>query len=145
MTSGTKLVLALVAGAAGVALLRTLCVPVGSFREGLDRLQWAMPADSVEAALGLPNRICTDAGVGHLDVRGEDRGGLLEALAAATAERWIYSERPPEGPVRRDPDPECRAPVLATELGFDSGGRLRWYVRESQQTPVAFDPTIVQR
>lgn len=145
MKTGTKLVLGLVGFAIVVAALRTLCVPVGSFRDGLDRLAWGTPADSVEAALGLPNQICTDPGVDHLDVRGEDAERLQEALAAATAERWVYTARPPRSLVLRDPDSACRAPVMATELGFDTNGRLRWFVREAQQTPVAFDPSILTR
>ncbi|HUP01831.1 MAG TPA: hypothetical protein VM737_09980 [Gemmatimonadota bacterium] len=142
MKSGTKVVLLLLVGAAAVALLRTLCVPVGSFRAGLDRLTWGVPADSVVQVLGLPNEICTDPSLDHLDIRGSGAGELEDVLAAATAERWVYSERPPSRPVRRSDDPACQAPIMATELGFDAGGRLRWIVREAQQTPVAFDPTL---
>lgn len=142
MTSGSKLVLVLVGGAAAVAALRTLCVPVGSFREGLDGLAWGMTADSVRSVLGSPNRICVDPGIEHIDLRG-DTERLRAALASATNERWVYSERAPDRPVVRDPGPDCQAPITATELGFDADGRLRWYVREAQQTPVAFDPSIV--
>lgn len=143
MKSGTKLVVVLIGATIAVAALRTLCVPVGSFREGLDRLAWGLPADSVLGVLGPPNRICTDPTVSHLDLRGTGAEAVRRAIAGATTERWIYSERPPRGSAPRDPGPACQAPVMATELGFDATGGLRWVVRETQQTPVAFDPALV--
>lgn len=137
MSSGTRLVLVLVAVAIALAALRTLCVPVGSFRAGLDELRRGMPADSVEALLGGPNRICLAPDLQHLDLP----GGLdREALAATTAERWIYSDRPPPDDPPRIEGPDCRPPPAATELGFDRAGRLTWLVRETLQTPVEVDP-----
>lgn len=141
MASGTRLVLGLVAAALAVAILRTVCVPVGSFRAGLDGLEWGMPADSVRAALGPPNRICVGGEVEHVDPpAGLDRA----ALAAVTAERWIYSERAPEDEPPRVPGPDCRSEPTATELGFDAGGRLRWFVRETLQTPAETDPALAR-
>ena len=143
MKSGTRLVLVLLGAAVAVALLRALCVPVGSFRAGLDRLTWGVPADSVAEALGAPNEICLGPGLEPPETRGSGAGEVRAALQAATAERWIYSERPPPRSVPRSADPACRAPLMATELGFDAAGRLRWIVRETGQTPVAFDPALV--
>jgi hypothetical protein len=34
---------------------------------------------------------------------------------------------------------------MASELGFDAGGRLRWYVREMQQTRAVVDTTLFAR
>lgn len=139
MASGTRLVLGLLAAAAAVAILRSACVPVGSFRGGLDGLEWGMPADSVRTALGPPNRICVGGDVDHVDPpAGLDR----PALGRATAERWIYSERPPQDDPPRGDGPDCRPEPAATELGFDTGGRLRWIVRESLQTPAEADPAL---
>ncbi|MFN2383453.1 MAG: hypothetical protein ABR559_04220 [Gemmatimonadota bacterium] len=126
------------AGAA-VALLRTLCVPVGSFRGGLDALTLGLPADSVIAVLGHPNRICTDPGVAHIPLSGADSAAVRAALVASTAERWEYRDRRPRRPIPRVADPGCRAPQLATELGFDGAGRLRWVIREVGQTPVVVE------
>lgn len=139
MRSGTKLAVALVAVAAAIAALRLLCVPVGSFREGLDRLDWGMPADSVATVLGRPNRICASASIGH--VRLPD-GVDAMAVEAATAERWVYSDRSPPDDPPRDPDPNCRPAPAATELGFDESGRLRWMVRETMQTAAELDPAL---
>lgn len=142
--SGRRLALLVVFGAAAIAALRTLCVPVGSFREGLTRLSWGMPADSVREILGDPNRVCTDPTVAHLDLPvSPDSAAVRHALTTATAVRWIYSRPRPTTPVPRDHRPGCRAPLMATELGFDGGGRLRWYVREMDQTAVAYDPALV--
>lgn len=129
----------MVGAAAAVALLRTLCVPVGSFRAGLDALAWGMTADSVVAVLGHPNRICTDPGVTHIPLSGPDSAAVRAALVAFTAERWEYRDRRPRRPIPRLADPGCRAPQLATELGFDDDGRLRWVIREVGQTTVMVD------
>jgi hypothetical protein len=142
--SGRKLVLLVVLGAAAIAALRLLCVPVGSFREGLAGLSWGMPADSVREALGDPNFVCTDPAVAHLKISvSPDTATVRRALAGATVERWVYARARPTTPVTRDPDPVCRAPVMATELGFDGAGRLRWYVRETDQTPATIDPGVL--
>lgn len=142
--SGRHLALLVVLGAAAVALLRMLCVPVGSFREGLDRISFGMPADSVREELGNPNLVCTDPSVGHLKLSvSPDTAAVRRALAAATAERWVYSRARPSSEVPRDPRPECHAPVMGSELGFDSAGRLRWFVREMDQTPTTFDPALL--
>lgn len=142
--SGRKLALLIVLGAAAVALLRMLCVPVGSFREGLDRLSFGMPADSVREALGNPNLICTDPSVSHLKLSvSPDTAVVRRALVAATAERWVYSRARPSSHVPSDPRPECHAPVMGAELGFDGAGRLRWYVRETDQTPTVLDPALL--
>lgn len=139
MRSGTKLAIVLVVAAAGIAALRMVCVPVGSFREGLDRARWGMPADSVISILGRPNRICASGSVDHLRL---PAGADPEAVAAATAERWVYSDRSPPDDPPRDPDPGCRPPPAATELGFDDSGRLRWMVRETMQTTAEVDPGL---
>ena len=68
---------------------------------------------------------------------------LRYALRAATAERWVYTRRGASRPVPRDTDPACRAPSIATELGFDATGRLRWYVREMDQTDLVHDLVLV--
>lgn len=109
MKSGTRLVLGLLAAALAVAILRTVCVPVGSFRAGLDRLRTGMPADSVVAILGRPNRICVDG----------------------RAERWVYTDRPPPDEPPRLTGPDCGAPTTASELAFDADGRLLRVVREA--------------
>jgi hypothetical protein len=137
VSSGTRVVLGLVALALALAILRTLCVPVGSFRAALDELAWGMPADSVESLLGRPNRICLTPEVGHLDL---PPGVDAASVRGGTAERWIYSDRPPPDDPPRDADPECRPPPAATELGFDTSGRLRWWVRETLQTPAEVGP-----
>ena len=139
MSSGTKLAVGLVILAAAVAALRMACVPVGSFREDLDRLEWGTPADSVVSALGRPNRICASENVAH--VRWPD-GIDPDALEAATAERWVYSDRSPPDEPPRDPDPACRPAPAATELGFDESGRLRWKVLETLQTTAEVDPAL---
>lgn len=139
MRSGTKLAIGLVAAAAVIAALRLLCVPVGSFREGLERLEWGTPADSVVSILGRPNRICASASIGH--VRLPD-GVDPAAVEAATAERWVYSDRSPPDDPPRDADPACRPAPAATELGFDEAGRLRWVVREAMQTTAEVDPRL---
>jgi len=142
--SGRRLALIVVLGAAAVALLRIFCVPVGSFREGLTRLTWGMPADSVREILGDPNLICTDPGVEHLKLSvSPDTAAVRRVLAGATAERWVYARPRPTTPVPRDDRPACRAPVMGTELGFDADGRLRWYVREAEQTPTTIDPGLL--
>ncbi len=141
--SGRVLVLVIVLGAALIAALRALCVPVGSFRAGLDRLAWGMPVDSVRQILGDPNAVCTAPTVAHLTLSvSPDTARVRRALAGAPAERWVYSRRPPPDDAPRDAGPDCRAPVMATELGFDGQGRLRWYVREMDQTPAAYDPAL---
>ncbi|HUP19764.1 MAG TPA: hypothetical protein VM778_07395 [Gemmatimonadota bacterium] len=139
MSSGTRVVLLLLAVALALALLRTLCVPVGSFRAALDELAWGMPADSVESLLGRPNRICLTPDAGHLTL---PAGVDPASVEGATAERWVYSERPPPDDTPRDAGPGCRPPPAATELGFDASGRLRWLVRETLQTPAEIGPGI---
>jgi hypothetical protein len=143
--SGRTIALVVVLGAAAIALLRMLLVPVGSFREGLDRLRFGMPADSVRAVLGDANRVCTAPSVDHLDLDAADTAAARLAVRHATAERWVYSRPRPESPVPRDSRPDCRAPVMATELGFDAAGRLRWIVREMQQTPAVIDTALLAR
>jgi hypothetical protein len=135
--------IAVVALAALIAILRMVCVPVGSFREALDELAWGLPADSVVGILGEPNRICASGAVDHVPLTGADTAALREALRAATAERWVYTRRGASRPIPRDSDPGCRAPSIATELGFDTVGRLRWYVREMDQTDLVHDPAII--
>lgn len=140
LSSGSRLALVLLGAAAAVAILRTVCVPVGSFREGLANLRWGMPADSVVQILGDPNRICAGADVDHLALAGPDSADLRAALRRSTAERWIYTRREGRRPIPRDSGPGCRAPSIATEIGLDGGGRLRWVVREMDQTDVEIDP-----
>ena len=127
---------------ASIAILRMILVPVGSFAEGMDRLRWAMPADSVVAALGEPNRICVSGAVDHVPLSGPDTLAIRRALREHTAERWVYTRRGARRPIPRDRDPRCRAPSIATELGFDDAGRLRWYVREMDQTDLRLDPAL---
>lgn len=114
-------------------------MPVGSFPGSLDDLAWGLDRDGIVDRLGRPNRICTHPGVDHLAIRDP---ALAKRVAAATAERWIYVRRPPASPVPRDPDPDCRAPGTATELGLDAAGRLRWIVREMLQTRPEIDPGL---
>ncbi|HET6363006.1 MAG TPA: hypothetical protein VFH11_13275 [Gemmatimonadota bacterium] len=128
--------------AAGIAILRMVCVPVGSFREGLEELAWGLPADSVVAILGEPNRTCASGTVDHIALTGPDTAALRDALREATAERWVYTRRGASRPIPRDSSPGCRAPSIATEVGFDSAGRLRWYVQEMDQTDLVHDPAI---
>jgi hypothetical protein len=132
-----------VAGAAAIAFLRTVLVPVGSFREGLASLAWGMPADSVVAILGEPNRICLGADVDHVPLGAPDSAAVRRALRGTTTERWVYTRREGRRPIPRDAGPGCRAPSIATELGFDSRGRLAWYVREMDQTRLEIDPAVV--
>lgn len=132
--------LVLVGAAAGIAILRMLLVPVGSFPEGLASLEWGMPADSVVAVLGEPNRICASGAVDHVPLSAPDTANVRRALRESTAERWVYTRREGRRPVPRDPDPGCRAPSIATELGLDAERRLRWYVREMDQTALEIDP-----
>jgi hypothetical protein len=102
-----------------------------------------MPADSVREVLGDPNVVCADPTVAHVELSvSPDTARVRRALAGATAERWVYARPRPTNPVARDPRPDCHAPVMGTELGFDGEGRLRWYVREMDQTPAAFDPAL---
>jgi hypothetical protein len=131
--------------AATIAILRMVFVPVGSFREGLARLTWEMPADSVVGVLGEPNRICASGAVDHVSLSGPDSLAVRLALRENTAERWVYTRRASRRPVPRDPDPDCRAPSFATELGLDADGRLRWFIREMDQTPIELDPAIARR
>jgi hypothetical protein len=140
--SGRKLALIVILGAGLIALLRMVFVPVGSFRAGLDRLAFGMPADSVREVLGNPNAICTAPTVDHLEIQARDTAMARQALRAATAERWVYSRSRPDEQVPREPRPDCRAPFMASELGFDAAGRLRWYVREMQQTRAVVDTTL---
>lgn len=119
------------------------CVPVGSFRAGLDRLRWGMSGEQVVGVLGEPNRICERGTVDHVPLSRPDSAAVRAALAAHTAERWIYSRREPRRPVPRDPAPGCRAPATATELGFDRNGRLQWVVREMDRTGVELDPSAL--
>lgn len=144
MRSGTKLALGLVLAAALVAVLRGAVFDVGSFRAGLDALAWGIPADSARAVLGRPNRICASGRVDHLDVAGPEADATRAALTRVTAERWVYSERPPPDDPPRIADAACRPPPAATELGFDARGRLRWIVRETLQTPVEVDPALTR-
>jgi len=120
-----------------------ILVPVGSFRGGLERLTWGMPSDSVVGVLGEPNRICDSGGVDHVPLTGPDSAATRHALRDHTAERWLYTRREAHRPIPRDTGPGCRAPSIATELGFDADGRLRWYVREMDQTPVQIDPALL--
>lgn len=126
--------------AAGIAILRMLLVPVGSFPEGLASLEWGMPSDSVVAVLGEPNRICASGAVDHVPLSARDSANVRRALRESTAERWLYTRREARRPVPRDADPGCRAPSIASELGLDAEGRLRWYVREMDQTALEIDP-----
>lgn len=136
--------IAVVALAGAIAILRMMCVPVGSFREALDDLAWGLPADSVTGILGEPNKICASGAVDHIGLTGADTAALRDALRAATAERWVYTRRGANQPIPRDRDPACRAPSIATELGFDAAGRLRWYVREMDQTDLVHDPSLTE-
>lgn len=122
-----------------------ILVPVGSFREGLDRLTWGMPADSVVGVLGEPNRICASGDVDHVPLTGADSAATRRALRGVTAERWVYTRRDARRPIPRDPAPGCRAPSIATELGLDATGRLRWYVREMDQTPIRLDTLLLSQ
>jgi len=131
-----------VGAGASIAILRMILVPVGSFAEGMDRLRWGMPADSVVAALGEPNRICASGAVDHVPLSGPDTLAVRRALREHTAERWVYTRRGARRPVPRDTDPGCRAPSIATELGIDAERRLRWYVREMDQTDLRLDPAL---
>jgi hypothetical protein len=101
-----------------------------------------MPADSVAAILGEPNRICLSGDVDHVPLGATDSTAVRRALRAATAERWVYTRREGRRPIPRDAGPGCRAPSIATELGFDAAGRLRWYVREMDQTDLRLDPAL---
>ena len=142
--SGKRLALIVVLAAATIVLLRLLCVPVGSFREELTRLPWGIAADSVRVILGDPDLVCTSPTVAHLELSvSPDTAAIRGAVASATAERWVYARPRPTNPIRRDSTPDCRAPVMGAELGFDRSGRLRWYVREADQTPVVYDPALV--
>jgi hypothetical protein len=132
-----------VAVAATIAILRTILVPVGSFGGGLESLTWGMSADSVGDVLGEPNRICATGRVDHVPLTGPDSSATRRVLRDRTAERWVYTRRAARRPIPRDPDSRCRAPSIATELGFDAEGRLRWYVREMNQTPLEFDPALI--
>ena len=123
-----------------MAVLRLVCVPVGSFRAGLDELRWGMSRDEVTEVLGDPNRICDGGNVDHLPLSRPDSAAVRAALRSATSERWVYTRREPRRPIPRDPGPGCGAPSIATEMGFDAAGRLRWLVREMHQTPVELDP-----
>jgi hypothetical protein len=134
--------LLLVGAGASIAILRMILVPVGSFAEGMDRLRWGMPADSVVAVLGEPNRICASGAVDHVPLAGPDTLALRQALREHTAERWVYTRRGPRRPIPRDTGPGCRAPSIATELGLDAERRLRWYVREMDQTDLRLDPAL---
>ena len=142
--SGRWLVLMLVVFALAIAALRLLCFPAGSFREELVRLRWGTSAESVREALGEPDVLCTTPTVAHLELSvSPDTAAVRRALASATAERWVYARPRPTTAGTRDRRPDCRAPTMAAELGFDAAGRLRWYVREADQTPVVYDPTLV--
>lgn len=114
--------------ALSLAALRTLCVPVGSFRQALEQIAPGMTMARIVEILGEPNRICTHPDVGHLIVETDtiDAAGLADR----TVERWVYSERRPRTPIPRLDDPECRALVGATELGFEAGGTLLWIARD---------------
>jgi hypothetical protein len=96
----------------------------------------------VVAALGEPNRICVSGAVDYVPLSGPDTLAVRRALREHTAERWVYTRRGARRPVPRDTDPGCRAPSIATELGFDAAGRLRWYVREMDQTDLRLDPAL---
>lgn len=102
-----------------------------------------MSADSIAGVLGQPNRICDSGEVDHLALSGPDSAATRRALTDRTAERWVYTRREAHRPIPRDPAPGCRAPSIATELGLDAEGRLRWYVREVDQTPIELDPTLL--
>jgi hypothetical protein len=117
-----------------------VCVPVGSFRAGLDGLRWGMSRGEVTDVLGEPNRICDSGEIDHVPLSGPDSAAVRRALAESTAERWVYTRREPRRPIPRDPAPGCRAPSIATEIGFDAVGRLRWIVREMDQTALELDP-----
>ena len=118
-------------------------MPVGSFREGFDRVALGASAADVEAALGRPNRICVSPAVDHVAAPpGADPAAFRARLAGATAERWIYMERPPPDDPPRIDDPRCVPEPTATELGFDAAGRLRWRVRETLQTEPEIDPAL---
>ena len=80
-----------------------------------------------------------------MPLSGPDRAAVRSALRTTTAERWVYTRREGRRPIPRDADPACRAPSIATELGFDADGRLRWYVREMDQTPLELDPKLLEQ
>lgn len=101
-----------------------------------------MPADTVLAVLGPPNRICTYPTATHLGLVESDAAELISVLEGNTAERWIYTKRPPREPIPRIADPACRAPAGATELGYDDQRRLRWRLREAGRTSVEIDPGL---
>ncbi|MEJ2153639.1 MAG: hypothetical protein P8Y29_12045 [Gemmatimonadota bacterium] len=101
-----------------------------------------MPADSVLAVLGPPNRICMNPTATQLEPVERSASELLGVLERNTAERWIYTKRPPRQPIPRTADPACRAPAGATELGYDDQRRLRWRLREAGRTPVEIDPGL---
>jgi len=99
-----------------------------------------MSRDDVVDVLGEPNRICASGEIDHVPLAGPDSAAARRALAESTAERWVYTRREPRRPIPRDPGPGCRAPSIATEIGFDAAGRLRWVVREMDQTSLELDP-----
>ena len=124
--------------AAGLAVLRSVCVPVSSFRAALEQVHIGMSADSVKARLGLPNQVCILPDLAHLVTGSENRDPA--ELTARTRERWVYTERRPRPPIPRVDTPGCRAPAGATELGFDDRGRLLWMAREAGRTPLEATP-----
>lgn len=129
--------------AAAVAILRMVCVPVGSFRTGLEELRWGMSQAEVTDVLGEPNRICGSAEIDHVPLSRPDSAAVRRALAENTSGRWVYTRREPRRPIPRETGPGCRAPSIATEIGFDVDGRLRWIVREMDQTPLELDPATL--
>lgn len=114
--------------ALGLAALRTACVPVGSFREALAQVEPGMAMERVTGILGSPNTICIHPRVDHV-VLESDAVDAVD-LERRTRERWVYSERRPRPPIPRLEDPQCRAPIGATELGFDVDGRVVWIARD---------------
>ncbi len=144
LAPGKRLALAIVGLGIAVAALRTVCVPVGSFKGAIDTLEWSMPSVRVVEILGEPNRICVTPSVAHLEPSPGADPGLMERLAAVTGERWIYHARPPKRPVPRRAGTTCHAGRAATELGFDRQGRLLWRVAETGRTPLVVAPTLRQ-
>src|SRR5690606_37683610 len=104
-------------------------------RAEVERLEIGDPVARVEGILGPPAARCEGDDLAHL--AGSFPPGwpqpsietTVQALAAATDERWIY-------PLDEDASATCAPVREGTEVGLDAEGRVLWYVAIMGESPL---------
>ena len=115
---------------------RRLSEPLNEMRkrqtERFAPLETGWTRAEVEALLGDPDLECPGEGAHAHKVMGSR--DLVRNLYASTAERWIYF-LPESGGAERS---QCRPRFGDGEVGFNSEGRVIWYIELTDDTFLTF-------